>query len=129
MVDDRTFNRQEPTMHAQEMIASHPTAGGGANGALIACIEACYDCDQACTVCADACLNEPTVKDLVRCIRLDLDCADICAATGRIVSRQSVSDTQRAQRLIAICGEMCRQCAEECERHAARHAHCRVCGE
>ena len=70
-------------MHVQEIIRSHPAAHGG-DDALIHCIEACYDCAQTCTVCADACLGEEMVRDLVRCIRLDLDCADICAATGQV---------------------------------------------
>jgi hypothetical protein len=113
-------------MHVQEMIASHPVGGGISDGVMIACIEACYDCGQACTVCADACLGEPMVKDLVACIRLNLDCADICAATGRIVSRRS-GDAALVQTMIAACAEACRRCAEECERHADRHDHCRIC--
>jgi hypothetical protein len=111
------------------MIASHPHTDGGGNGALIACIEACYDCAQACTVCADACLGEEMVKDLVRCIRLDLDCADICQATGRVASRQSAAEVGLTLQMIAACQEACRLCAEECERHADRHAHCRICAE
>ena len=35
---------------------------------------------QVCTACADACLGEDDVGELTRCIRLDLDCADLCAA-------------------------------------------------
>ena len=37
--------------------------------------------------CADDCLSEDDHADLVRCIRLDLDCADVCDATGRILTR------------------------------------------
>ena len=29
---------------------------------------------------------------MVKCVRLDLDCADICAATGRIIARQTEYD-------------------------------------
>jgi hypothetical protein len=58
---------------------------------LARCIEACFSCGQACTACADACLAEDSVTDLARCIRLNLDCADICDVTGRVLSRQSPS--------------------------------------
>lgn len=115
-------------MHVQQMLSSHPTAAAGGNAPLIACIEACYDCAQACTVCADACLGEEEVAELRRCIRLDLDCADICQATGRIASRQSGADRTLYQ-IIESCREACRRCAEECERHADRHEHCRICAE
>ena len=45
----------------------------------------CVDCAATCTSCADADLGEGDVQELVRCIRLCLDCADVCDATGRIV--------------------------------------------
>src|SRR5581483_5925996 len=72
------------TMHAQEIIRTHPHVRGNTNDALVRCIEACYDCAQACIACADACLGEDTVKELTQCIRLNLDCADVCTATGAV---------------------------------------------
>jgi len=116
-------------MHVQEIIRSHPAAHGGEGAALIRCIEACYDCAQTCTVCADACLGEEMVKDLVGCIRLDLDCADICATTGQIASRRTGGDMSLLRRMIETCTEACRVCGDECERHAERHEHCRICAE
>ena len=76
-------------MHAREMIGTHPAARGQTNDALIRCIEECYSCAQTCTSCADACLSESMVQDLTQCIRLDLDCADICNIMGRIATRRS----------------------------------------
>ncbi|PZR46774.1 MAG: four-helix bundle copper-binding protein, partial [Stutzerimonas stutzeri] len=64
--------------HMQEMIATHPDVKGNTNDALIRCIEECYSCAQICTSCADACLAEEMVAQLRQCIRLNLDCADIC---------------------------------------------------
>jgi hypothetical protein len=116
-------------MHAQEMIRSHPQVAGKTNDALIHCIEECYDCAQACTSCADACLAEDMVKDLAQCIRLDLDCADVCNTTGIVGSRRTGSNEGIIKRLIETCTEACRLCAEECERHAGRHEHCRICAE
>jgi hypothetical protein len=54
-----------PTMHAQQMISTHPHVKGSTNEALIRCIEECYDYAQTCTSCADACLGEEMVQHLV----------------------------------------------------------------
>ena len=116
-------------MHAEEMIRTHPGAEGRTDDALIRCIEACYDCAQACTSCADACLGEDMVKDLRQCIRLDLDCADICAVTGAVATRRTGSNDDVLRRVLQTCETACRSCAEECERHAGQHEHCRICAE
>ncbi len=116
-------------MRAREMIGTHPHAKGATNDALIRCIEECYACAQACTACADACLGEPMVQQLTRCIRLDLDCADVCAATGAVATRRTGSDEEVIRRMLAACETACRICAEECGRHAGMHEHCRICAE
>ena len=84
--------------HVQEMLRTHPVQSQVEMSALADCIEACYDCAQTCTTCADACLGEDMVAGLVRCIRLNLDCADVCAATGRLLSRQTAADWTLLQR-------------------------------
>jgi hypothetical protein len=87
------------------------------------------ECALVCTSCADACLGEPMVADLVRCIRLNLDCADVCDATSRVITRQTMTESAPRRELLAACAAACRVCAEECERHAAMHEHCRICAE
>lgn len=69
------------------MIEATPADTGLSAEVLAACIDACVDCAQTCTACADACLAEDMVADLRRCIRTNLDCADICEVTGRVLSR------------------------------------------
>lgn len=116
-------------MHTQQIIATHPDVRGNVNDALIQAIEACYDCAQSCIACADACLAEDMVKDLRQCIRLDLDCADVCVATGGIATRRTGSNEIVIRQMLDACMTACRLCAEECERHADRHEHCRICAE
>jgi hypothetical protein len=116
-------------MHAQEMIETHPHMRGQVSDALVRCVEECYSCAQTCTSCADACLGEDNVAALTQCIRLNLDCADVCNITGRIATRQTGSDQEMIRRMLDACAAACRLCAEECERHAAMHAHCRICAE
>lgn len=116
-------------MHIREMISSHPHVKGSTNDVLIRCIEECYDCASVCTVCADACLGEDMVKDLTQCIRIDLDCADVCFATGKLASRRTGSNEALIRTMLGACAEACRICAEECEKHAGMHEHCRTCAE
>jgi hypothetical protein len=105
-----------------QMLATHPQAG--ANEPLARCIEECLACAFACTSCADADLAEEEVRELVRCIRLDLDCADVCDATGRVLTRQTSFEPSLARSLVETCAQTCRLCAAECERHAEHHEHC-----
>src|SRR5690606_35122292 len=96
---------------------------------LATCIAACIECAQACTACADACLSEPTATELTKCIRTDLDCADISETTGRVLSRHTGYDANLTRTVLESCATACRSCAEECERHSDAHAHCRICAE
>jgi hypothetical protein len=68
-------------MPAGDINSTHPDVRGSVIEALVRCIDECYACAQACTACADACLAEDMVQQLKQCIRLNLDCADVCAAT------------------------------------------------
>lgn len=116
-------------MQAMNMINSHPSASFSNTDTLVECIEACYECAQACTACADACLGEEEVQELARCIRLNLDCADICETTGRILSRQTEPDWNLVRSQIESLRQAVKVCGDECEQHADRHDHCITCME
>jgi hypothetical protein len=66
---------------------------------------------------------------MIRVIRLCADCADACDATGRIVARQTAPSVELVSATIRACASACLACAEECDRHAAHHEHCRLCAE
>ncbi|PPG42352.1 four-helix bundle copper-binding protein [Pseudoclavibacter sp. RFBA6] len=93
------------------------------------CLEACSDCALACSACAGACLTEDRVADLAPCIRSDLDCAELCTVTGSVLARRADGDTRGLRALVEACRQACLSCAEECEKHARMHDHCRVCAE
>lgn len=116
-------------MQAREMISSHPAVRGNINYALVNCIEECLACAQACTACADACLGEDKPAALRQCIRLNLDCADICIAAATLASRRTGSNDRLLRRMIELCAAACALCAEECRRHQSIHEHCRICAE
>ncbi|WP_017197933.1 four-helix bundle copper-binding protein [Arthrobacter sp. M2012083] len=118
------------THHISTMINSHPQPSEGLDKEKLAeCITACFECAQVCTACADACLGEEMVAELTTCIRTDLDCSDICAATGTILSRQTGTNTDIFRAMLEACRTACGVCARECEQHAHMHEHCRICAE
>lgn len=116
-------------MTSSSMIATHPATPAWDPGRLSAAIDALGACAQACTTCADACLSEDMVADLRRCIRTDLDCADVCAATASVLSRVGESDVATARALLEACITACEACGDECASHAQMHEHCKVCAE
>jgi Domain of Unknown Function (DUF326) len=113
----------------RQLIATHPQPGVLGAELLVSCVEACGECADACTSCADACLAEEGVQELRRCIRLDLDCADLCGAVARIVTRQTATELRLLRPALEACIAACGMCADECERHVSHHEHCRVCAE
>ena len=115
--------------HATAMLEAHPRKAQIDATALQECIDACFDCAQSCTACADACLGEQDLQMLVRCIRLNLDCADVCDTTGRLLSRQTEPDWALLRTQLEACATACRSCGDECQKHAGHHEHCRVCAE
>lgn len=112
---------------AGPMIETYPAEIRLNQQTLAAAIDALTVCSQACTACADACLSESMVPDLTKCIRTNLDCADICAATARVLSRHTGYDANITRGVIEACVAACRSCGDECERHAVEHEHCRIC--
>jgi hypothetical protein len=113
----------------REILELHPRPSGLDRKLLLTCIDECFECAATCTSCADADLAEEDVREMVRCIRLCLDCSDLCDATGRIVTRQTEPDLGLIGATLEACLVACRACAQECDRHAAHHEHCRLCAE
>jgi len=94
---------------------------------LTAAIEACANCSQTCTSCVDSSLAEEDVGTMVDSIAFCDDCADVCTATERLLSRPLHADRGVLHRLLRACVRECTVCAEECEKHAAHHRHHAIC--
>ena len=117
------------TSTISDMMKTYPAEINTDRELLAQCVEACVECAQACTACADACLSEEMVAELTKCIRTNSDCADICDATGRVLSRHTGYDANITRAVLQACAQACKSCAEECEKHAEMHEHCRICAE
>ena len=114
---------------ATEMVRTYPAEINVDRDLLGRVIDACFSCAATCTACADACLSEDMVEHRRKCIRTNLDCADICDTTGRVLSRHTGYDANITRAVLQACVQVCRSCADECESHAGMHEHCRICAE
>jgi len=77
------------------------------------CANACAACQRVCDSCAAHCLGlvAEGKKEHQQTLQTCLDCAEICAAANRIVSRSGpFSDT-----ICRACAEACDRCAKACE--------------
>ena len=115
--------------HTREMLDSTPAGAAWGAGEVAAAIDACLDCLQTCTSCANACLGEDDVAEMAECIALDQNCADLCATTARVLSRPVDADSRLVHPLLQACVRACSSCAEECARHAKHHQHCAICAQ
>lgn len=111
------------------MLRSHPRADLQRIDHYTEVLEALGACAQVCTSCADACLAEEHVANLRRCIRTDLDCAVVCEATACLLGRQTETPNEILHAQLHACILACQVCADECEKHANMHDHCRICAE
>src|SRR5262249_858210 len=116
-------------MTFREIVDLHPQPSGAFREALLRCAEECLDCAASCTACADASLSEAGSQELTRVIRLCLDCAHVSEPTRRIAIRQPAPDFLLIRAVVKGCAAACLSCAEECDRHATHHEHCRICAE
>jgi Domain of Unknown Function (DUF326) len=115
--------------YAGQMLDTYPRDFNVDARVLATTIDALIECAQACTADADADLSEQNLAELVRRIRLCLDCTDVCAATVRVTSRQTEYDAGVTKPLLEACVATCKSCGDECERHAQMHEHCRMCAQ
>lgn len=83
-----------------------------------------WECATICEHCNMACLEEKDLQKLVMCIRLNMDCAEICRSTAVLLSRGS----DHMQHLMQECIEVCEACADECEKHSHMQ-HCKECAD
>src|SRR3954470_23868517 len=91
----------------------HPTDVPGLDPSRVrACIDASAACAQACTACADACLSEQFLAGFRTYIRSGLDCADVCHATGRVLSRHTSNGVTVTRAVLEACAAACKACGD-----------------
>jgi hypothetical protein len=78
------------------------------------CAKACADCLRECESCAHHCADLVAAgkKEHLRTLGTCADCADVCAAAAKIVSRHG----PLAGTICESCARACGECAAECEK-------------
>ena len=116
-------------MPVRELIDTHPAEINLDRDLIADAVQATMQCAQSCTACADACLSEQQVDQLRKCIRSNLDCADICGTTARVLSRHTGHDANITRTQLEACIQACNSCGDQCAQHANMHEHCRICAK
>jgi hypothetical protein len=115
--------------YTMQMLDTYPAEINVDKRQLGPAIDALMACAQACTACADACLSESAemLPHLTRCIRDNLDCADICATTAAVLSRHTAYDANLTQVQVQSALQALKSCGDSCGEHRDMHEHCKVC--
>ena len=90
------------------------------------CAKACTDCLRECESCAHHCAHLVAAgkKDHLRTLGTCADCAELCTAAGKIVSRHGpLTGT-----ICESCAKACAACAAECEK-VAEDEHMKRCAK
>jgi hypothetical protein len=98
-------------------------AGGAHSSKLSAAIDALRDCEQTCTSCSMAMVAS---GGMVTEVRRALDCADLCDAAERVLSRGPAADSTVVAAAVEAAAVACEASAAACGAHAEHHEHCRL---
>ncbi|MGV9666003.1 hypothetical protein ACWDUL_16610 [Nocardia niigatensis] len=112
-----------------ELFESLNISSGFGSTQIAAGVDTLLECEEAVTACAAGMLSEPNVGPLISAVAADLDCADVVAATRRLLTRHSGSDTSVISAQLEACLLACERSRQLCRVHAEEHEHCRLCAQ
>lgn len=109
--------------HDHMMMHDHQH-GAPANAALAA---AASDCLQKGQVCLSHCLVllGQGEKDMAGCAQSVNQMMVLCDALQQLANQNS----KHLPKLASIAMDVCKQCEDECKKHADKHEVCKACGE
>ncbi|PJJ70617.1 hypothetical protein CLV46_0139 [Diaminobutyricimonas aerilata] len=89
------------------------------------CMETLTAAEQACVMCADG----DAEAGMAMCASMCMNCADVSSAMMRMMLRPSGFEMQSMMAMMQATMTMMTACAEECEKHADMHEHCKLCAQ
>ena len=110
-------------MPLAEVLADHPAKETFDLAELHRAATAAMECSLICAACADSDLGREG-HDMQACIRMCMDCSDLCSTTARLLARPTPRGSAW-MKTVAACAAVCAECAAECEQHD--HVCCREC--
>nr|WP_289073751.1 four-helix bundle copper-binding protein [uncultured Halomonas sp.] len=63
------------------------------------------------------------INKMAECIRMDIQCAQIC----RLAASYMAQNSEYANDICQLCADICQKCADECAKHDADH--CQACAQ
>src|ERR1700709_1802120 len=87
------------------------------------------ECEHVCLSCAAVCGGEDALDRMRACVRLNLDCATICAATAAVVLHGTEISKAIVYGQLRACAAVCGVGAELCASHARDYEYCRICAD
>jgi hypothetical protein len=97
----------------------------GVSSEMQQCIDECTRCHHVCLATVSHCLELGGKHADPSHIGLLLDCAEICQTSANFMLRGS----ERHQLICGVCADICRACAEACERIAGGDQMMKDCAE
>lgn len=109
----------QAAMHDHEHMHHH--------GASAAFTLAIGDCIQKGEVCLNHCIEllGQGEKEMAACARTVNEMLAVCGALQQLANQNS----KQLARMAAIAMDVCKQCEDECKKHADKHDSCKACGE
>jgi len=92
------------------------SVAGGPSESYSECAKACSDCQRECDSCAAHCADmmaRSQGQNHQTTLRTCLDCADVCSAASKIVSRSGPFSAD----ICETCADACKRCGEACRQH------------
>ncbi|WP_067168599.1 hypothetical protein [Microtetraspora niveoalba] len=115
--------------HTRELFDTMTAKAGLSSDLLADAVDTLQECEEVVTACAMGMLGEQDALDMASAISRDLDCADVVGTTRRVLTRGSGPDNSLISAQMEASLLACERSHELCSRHAAHHAHCRMCAE
>ncbi len=102
----------------------HSHHHGAASGALVLAVS---DCIQKGEVCLNHCIDllGQGEKEMAACARTVNEMLAVCGALQKLANQNS----KQLAKMAAIAMDVCKQCEDECKKHADKHESCKACGE
>ena len=79
-----------------------------------------YECQTKCKECFNACLEEKCLDAMRKCLKLTVECANICEITASSI----VYEGDFRPEVLGLCIRACEECRIECSSH-----NCLYCAE
>ncbi len=87
------------------------------------CIDTCNKCAQECYECYEACLNEPDLNARRSCVKILIECANMCEMASGLMSINS----RFAKDHCKMCATVCDTCTTLC--NMFKDDHCQKCAD